>query len=419
VEHPLTTAPQNHLLTNAAVWSPDSRWIVYDIRSDRDGALFDGDRIEQINVGTGEVQTLYQSRNGAKCGVVTYSPNEFKIVFILGPEHPTADWQYSPSRRQGVVVDTAHPLIATPLEARNLIEPYTPGALRGGSHVHMFASDGWVSFTYNDDITRKDQRNVGIGIPNWAVTVPPDHPRNHDGDYFSVLVTQTVPSPRPGSDEIRRAFEDAWVGSNGYLRPDGTRQKQAIAFQGEVITNEGQAISEVFIVDLPDDPTLPSEYPLQGTKTRLPAPPRGTRQRRLTFTAGRKYPGLAGPRHWLRSSPDGSQIAFLMCDDHGIVQVWTISPLGGNPEQLTHNPTSIASAFTWSPDGRYITYITDGSVFITNAKTSQSRRNTGRTPPNQPLLPHACVFSPDGKKVAYLRRVDEKNQIFVASVENC
>jgi Tol biopolymer transport system component len=108
-----------------------------------------------------------------------------------------------------------------------------------------------------------------------------------------------------------------------------------------------------------------------------------------------------------------------MCDDHGIVQVWTISPLGGNPEQLTHNPTSIASAFTWSPDGRYITYITDGSVFITNAKTSQSRRNTGRTPPNQPLLPHACVFSPDGKKVAYLRRVDEKNQIFVASVENC
>ena len=33
----ITTAPHGHLLTNVGVWSPDSRWIVYDVRSTPDG----------------------------------------------------------------------------------------------------------------------------------------------------------------------------------------------------------------------------------------------------------------------------------------------------------------------------------------------------------------------------------------------
>ena len=32
------------------------------------------------------------------------------------------------------------------------------------------------------------------------------------------------------------------------------------------------------------------------------------------------------PRHWVRSNPEGTQIAFLMRDDNGIVQLWLISP---------------------------------------------------------------------------------------------
>jgi hypothetical protein len=31
------------------VWSPDSRWIVYDTRSDPAGAVFDGETIEAVS----------------------------------------------------------------------------------------------------------------------------------------------------------------------------------------------------------------------------------------------------------------------------------------------------------------------------------------------------------------------------------
>ncbi|MBD4005232.1 DUF3748 domain-containing protein, partial [Xanthomonas citri pv. citri] len=81
-----------------------------------------------------------------------------------------------------------------------------------------------------------------------------------------------------------------------------------------------------------------------------PAPPRGVVQRRLTFTHHRAYPGLVNvPRHWVRCNPQGTQIAFLMRDDNGIVQLWLISPQGGEPRQLTHNKTDIQSAFNWHP----------------------------------------------------------------------
>ena len=99
------------------------------------------------------------------------------------------------------------------------------------------------------------------------VSVGKDHPRNYDGSAFSVLVTRTVNSPRRGSDEISKAFEEAWVGSNGYVKRDGTRQHRALAFQGHVVTPNGETIAEAFIVDIPDDVTVPGDKPLEGTAT--------------------------------------------------------------------------------------------------------------------------------------------------------
>jgi dipeptidyl aminopeptidase/acylaminoacyl peptidase len=248
--------------------------------------------------------------------------------------------------------------------------------------------------------------------------------RSHSGTAFSVLVTRTVAEPLPGSDEIRRAFEEGWVGGDGYRKADGTHQKRALAFLGEVVSAEGEAITEVFLVDLPDDVTVPGEDgPLEGTETRRPAPPRGTRQRRLTFTADRRYPGVQGPRHWVRSSPDGSQIAFLMRDDAGLAQIWTVSPNGGDPRQVTRDPWGVASAFSWSPDGSEIAYIADNSVFVIEVAAGQSRRLTRQSSDADAPLPLACVFSPDGLKIAYQRRLAEKvapdalryNQIFTVA----
>jgi hypothetical protein len=418
-----TYAPHGHILTNAAVWSRDGRRIVYDVRSDPAGDLFDGDRIETVDVETGEVRVLYESTRGAKCGVATFSPLADRVVFILGPEDPTPDFTYGPARRRGVMVDEARPGIAIPLDARDLVPPFTPGALRGGSHVHVFSPDGTrVSFTYDDHVLdtgtgERNQRNVGVSLLPHAVHVSRDHPRNLDGEACSVLVTRTWDHPRPGSDEISRAFEDAWVGTAGYDRPDGTRQRWAIAFQGHVVAAAGQTISEVFIADLPDDLTVPGDGPLEGTATTRPRPPRGTTQRRLTFTANRRYPGLQGPRHWLRSSPDGSRVAFLMRDEAGVVQLWSVSPSGGDPDQITANPLDIASAFTWSPDGRRIAHVLGTCVCVTDVESGRTDRLSRAFPPDSAPRPEACVLSPDGRRIAYVRPVPTDsgvyNQVFV------
>ena len=438
-ERQVTTAVHGHLLTNAAVWSPDSRWIVYDTRSSPDGSVFDGTRIERVDVESGRVDVLYESRHGACCGVVTASPVDDRVVFILGPEHPTADWQYGPARRQGVVVRAARPGVIERLDARDLVPPFTPGALRGGSHVHLFSPDGrLVSFTYEDAVLdappapaaagmprEKNLRGIGVSICRRPVGVTVDHPRNHDGTAFTVLVTRLADEPAVGSDQISKAFEESWIGTDGYLRPDGSRQRYALAFQGEVVVDGGTAagrrtINEVFVCDLPDDPAefeVAGSAPLEGTVALRPAPPRGVSQRRITFTSGRQHPGIQGPRHWLRSSPDGARIAFLMRDDAGIVQLFTVSPNGGELRQVTHAPWNVASAFTWSPDGRHIACVADGSVQLVDAIGGGSTRLTVAAAGVGPPRPEACVFSPDGRRIAFMRPTDGgHNQIFVVDV---
>jgi hypothetical protein len=400
-ETQVTHGPGGRILANIGVWSPDSQWIVYDTRSDAAGDIFDGEAINMANIQTREVRELYRTTNGAHCGVPIFHPRENKIAFILGPEHPTPDWHYGPSHRQGVIVSTDKAGRLVNLDARDVSPPFTPGALRGGSHVHVWDPSGKrVSFTYEDHLL-PGIRNIGVSFPA-PVRVKRDHPRNQDGTHFTVLVTRTTADPKPGSDEIKKAFEEGWVGD------------RALAFQGHVVTAKNETIAEVFIVDLPDDLTQVGDDPLCGTETTMPCPPKGCVQRRLTFTADRKFPGIQGPRHWLRSSPDGSRITFLMKDDAGIAQLWTISPKSDVPAQLTRNPTGIASAFTWSPGGKYIAHVMDNSVCVTETTSGKTHRLTARS--EDAPRPEACVFSPDGKKIAYVRRIDGSNQICVVSL---
>lgn len=406
---PLTTAPYGHVLTNTGMWSPDSRWIVYDTRSAADGSVFDGTRIERVEVESGRVEVLYESRHGAACGVVTSSPIDDRVAFILGPERPTAEWSYGASRRQGVVVHTSRPGVAEPLEARDLVPPFTPGALRGGSHVHVFSPDAaLVSFTYEDAVLESagdnaasaNLRTIGVAVCGMNVQVPATHPRNHPGTAFSVIVVPVTGEPRPGSDDLSRACEEAWVGAAGYRRADGSWQRRALAFQGTVRTRKGDSIAEVFIVDLPDAPASLLERgsgPLEGTATTLPAPPRGTSVRRLTFTADRAYPGIQGPRHWLRSSPDGERIAYLARDDAGIPQLFTVSPLGDEPAQVTRTPHGIASAFSWSPAGEHVACVIDGRVCLVEMADGDVVPITDACGPRA----EACVFSPDGRRIAF------------------
>lgn len=420
-ERQVTHGPGGRILTNTGVWSPDSKWLVYDVRSDPAGDLFDSPRIEAVNVETSEVRVLYTAENGACCGVVTHHPHLPLVVFILGPEHPDDDWRYAPNHRQGVVVDTRIPNVFTRLDARDLTAA-TAGALRGGTHVHVWDAAGeWVAFTYNDAVAEPGLRDIGIAVPGHRVIVSPDHPRNHSGEWFSALVTHTVSTPVPDSDDIKRANEEGWIGTNGYVRADGSRQRRAIAFQGQLVTAEHGDVTEVFIVDLPEHLPASATVSTVLSPTGRLQPLAAARQRRLTRTTGRRYPGIQGTRHWLRSSPDGSRIAFLAKDDSGIVQIWTVSPATGATTQLTHNTADISSAFTWSPDGRWIAHGLNGEVCLTDTQTGLTCPIEDQSSPVKPryqrpkkneasidagslmMRKEACVFSPDGSRIAFVR----------------
>ena len=421
-EKQLTFDARGHQLTNIHVWTPDSQWLAYDVRPN--GGSFTGSTIERVNVETGEVQVIYQATQGAHVGVVTVSQiPPVRYAFIHGPENPDPRWQYDFHHRRGVIVSPPENQAVT-LDALDITAPFTPGALRGGTHVHVFSPDASrLSFTYNDHVLHeldpaRDQRNVGVALSSSSVISPKQHPREYDGSHFSVLVSQTTFTPRPGSDDITRAYEEGWIGRQGYTKPDGRRQRWALAFIGDTVSANGEKLPEVFIVDLPEqdeDYRLAGDGPLQGTPVSLPAPPRGVKQRRLTFTADRLFPGVVlQPRHWLRASPDGTLIAFLMKDDHGVVQLWTLSPNGGEPLQISYTPHGVQSAFSWHPDGQSLALVSDNCIMVLDVRSGKMRALTERT--DVAPCADAVVFSPDGKKVAFMRQHGEFTQISV--VEN-
>ncbi|HGN1707309.1 TPA: DUF3748 domain-containing protein [Providencia rettgeri] len=417
----LTYDNRSHQLTNINVWTPDSEWLAYDVRPS--GSSFTGLTIEKIHVNTLQLVEIYRANHGAHVGVVTVSPQSpVQYAFIHGPEYPDEHWQYDFHHRRGVYVNEGQLNVAHPIDAMCITPPYIAGALRGGTHVHVFSPDGkWLSFTYNDHVMHErgihlDQRNVAIAVPAGPVEIAQKkHIREYDGHYFCCVVTQTTVEPKPNSDEISRAYEEGWIGVQGYQKDDGERQKRALAFIGDTHAENGEIIPEIYIVDLPEESEklrVQGKYPLQGTESRMPFPPKGVCQRRLTYTHNRKFPGLAkSPRHWLRSSPDGKSIACLMKDDGGSVQLWLVDTLTGALQQITHGELSIQSAFNWDSKGEHICFIYDNSVVRCHVETGIIERLTQRT--EQPPVADAVVFSPDDQSVAFMRDINGFRQLYI------
>lgn len=412
----VTFSSRHHQLTNINVWTPDGDWLVFDVRPS--GASFTGSTIERVNVITGETEVLYRAPEGAHVGVVTVNPHCVEhYVFIHGPENPDANWQYDFHHRRGVVLG---PQGIQNLDAMDITPPFTAGALRGGSHVHVWSPDGSrLSFTYNDHVLHEldpalDLRNVGVAVPYGPVIPKCHHPREYSGSHWCVLVTETTPAPVPGSDEINRAYEEGWIGEQGYIKDDGHRQRWALAFIGDTLSLSGEKVPELFIVDLPESELAwktPGAKPLEGTVNTLPAPPAGVSQRRLTFSHQRRYPGLVSqPRHWVRSNPQGTQLAFLMRDDNGVAQLWLLAPAGGEPVQLTHLDNGVESAFNWHPSGKALAFISQQRVMLCDARSGEI---TVLTPADAcGLSGDAVVFSPSGDRVAWMQDVDGFRQLF-------
>jgi hypothetical protein len=421
----------HHDLDNNDNFSPDGQWLVYDTRTD-DGGIAASSKIEKVNIKTGQKVVLFNIKNnsevwGPGAGAVSYSPKESQVVFIHGLESSTKENPYQQWRRTGVIIKDSNPNHPIYMDARDVTFPYTPGALRGGTHRHEWSGDGkWIGYTYNDAILKGLEESSGkkmnlrtIGVSKNIKAVKVDaNPENVSGQWFSALVVRVVPEPAPGSDEISAAVSDSWVGTNGYIRKDGKRQ-MARAFLGTVVNKNGKNVPEVFIVDIPDDITQPGEFgPLEGTKTSFPMPPKGTVQRRLTYTADSAKPGCLGV---VRSSPDGKHLTFLSHDANGIQQVFSISPEGGKPVQLTEHDSNVSGNVRWHPDGKRFSYTWNGSLVLCELGNAPfAKRFTLLTSPSSPA-PTNSVWSPDGKTIAFNRLVgtgkSASQQVFVRTIK--
>ncbi len=411
ITHDLT---YHHDLDNNDNFSPDGQWLVYDTRTDG-GGIAESARIERVNIETGEKQVLFDIKNnqawGPGAGAVSYSPKENAVVFIHGLASSTKENPYQQWRRTGVIIHDARPNVPVYMDARDVTPPYTPGALRGGTHRHEWSGDGqWIGFTYNDAILKaledstgqkRNLRTIGVSKNIKAVKVD-ENAENVSGEWFTALVVRVVPNPAPGTDEISHAASDSWVGTNGYLTQNGSRQI-ARAFLGTVKDQKGNDVPEVFIVDIPDDITQPGPLgPLEGTGTDFPMPPKGTTQRRLTFTANTPHAGCSGI---VRSSPDGSQLAFIAKDANGISQIFTISPNGGKARKITECTSDITGSLRWHPDGKHLTYVYEGSIVLCAVGEGPFKERIQALTEPSVAVPGNLVWSADGKRLAFNRLV--------------
>ncbi len=111
-------------------------------------------------------------------------------------------------------------------------------------------------------------------------------------------------------------------------------------------------------------------------------------------------------------SPDGTQIAYRTVSDHGL-GVYLVSSLGG-PAQKVHSLLGLVreeqGGLSWSRDGKSLIFA-DGfsanspsSIYELSLDTMQARTIT--TPPRAWDGDLSPVFSPDGRKIAFLRGIE-------------
>ena len=407
----LTNTPRGHMIANRGCWTADGLAILFDLRDDE--TRFDSPsimqvRIDPVNLGRSNCELVYTSADGSRCGVPTCSGVDDRVVFIHADEPLEDDWHYCAWHRRGVIMRLNQLETVSTLDARDIVPPFTPGALRGGTHLHTFNHDATaIVSTYEDHVlamtsdkfSQANRRGIAVHVLSTPVTVPKSHPRNHDGTSFTTFVSHLTDQPIDGSDEISMATGESWLAGPG----------NRIAMQGTVVDRHGKTRVEIFLITLPDrlcDLCIAGDHPLQGTPTTRPGVPAGVTQQRLTFTCDRPLPGIVGPRHWAVGSPDGSRIGFYMRDDNGNVQFWTVSPDSSEMIQVTHNAPEPTSSFTWHPNGSHVAYIADGSVMMANTHDGSFQRLTSRLAAADGPTHHACVFSPDGSSIAYLQPVE-------------
>lgn len=159
----------------------------------------------------------------------------------------------------------------------------------------------------------------------------------------------------------------------------------------------------------------------------------------LTLTGIQPLSGPEAPQSMPTLSPDGSQLAFVSPDEHGVAQVWvrtlaepnavqltsgsapvarprwhpgggsiiyalrdegiwTIAPVGGAPRRLVESGTNP----NLSHDGRWLTWEAGQDIWIAEADGTNARRVDG-VPRRYYSVPRLPSVSPDGSRIVYFQ----------------
>jgi Tol biopolymer transport system component/DNA-binding winged helix-turn-helix (wHTH) protein len=119
-------------------------------------------------------------------------------------------------------------------------------------------------------------------------------------------------------------------------------------------------------------------------------------------------------------SPDGRQIAFSRYSD-GVLSILTVPALGGMEHRLYRGKASMGGGLSWSPDGNYVAFVASPSGDRTRSTISflsladYSTYEITTPPPG--YLDRSPMFSPDGKRLAFIRSTiaGVSNDIYVMS----
>lgn len=385
----VTSSKIGHMIHHNSVFSSDGQWIVFDGRND-ETKINETTHIGIVNVGSGIERIIYETKEPTKygpgVGAASFSPTRDRVVFIHGLYEANEQQPYDISRRFGLGVDIDTPNIGIPMDARDIISPYTLGTLRGGTHSHCWNSDGtMLSFTYNDALVDSDLRRVGVMFPSQhPIDVESGH-GNVDGNLYSVILSEVVRNPTLGSDEISKAFDECWLGTNTNI----------IAFQGNTLNQHGEVITEIFTVEF-DTSLILDDLTSIGQKGEWPMVPKGVKQKRISNTKL----GLSDFRHWLRSSPDGQYIYALAKDEEGRNQLVQCTVADGKFDYISDFNFSISSPININSKGDLITFIANNNIYIYDIHLKNLSKLTNYELDQIKLL-GAPVFSPTENSIAF------------------
>ncbi|MDB6170552.1 MAG: protease [Verrucomicrobia bacterium] len=134
-------------------------------------------------------------------------------------------------------------------------------------------------------------------------------------------------------------------------------------------------------------------------------------------------PGLVNVAKFVASvepSPDGHRVTVVARGD-----VFTAPAKDGPVRNLTQTPGIHERAATWSPDGKWIAYLSDATgEFEIYVRPQDGKGAATQLTTNDDTYPYAPVWSPDSKKLLWgdrkqrLRYVDVETKVVSAVAEN-